>query len=133
MSETLEGLLARCANVQLFIIFMRPTALHDLETEEGKALLTEHLQWQFSMEERGILLGAGPLDWLYETSARPERPQTDAFGISIVAASSREKAEEIAATEPFTRVGWREIQVVSWHLNEGVGAPLARQLVEQVD
>lgn len=130
-ADALDQLLGRLANVQLFIVFMRPTALHDLESDEGEALLVEHLQWQFSLEEQGLLLGAGPLDHQYEPPEPRADPLTDAFGISIIAAASREHAEAIAATEPFSRRGWRQTQVVSWHLNEGVGAALARELVDR--
>jgi len=129
--ERLAALLRRTANVQLFLICMRPTALHDTESDEGKALLVEHLDWQFAMEEQGLLFGAGPLDYQHEPADPPERPMIDAFGMSVIAAPTREAAEAIAATEPFTLRGWRETQVVSWHLNEGVGAPLARELVER--
>jgi uncharacterized protein YciI len=131
IDERLSALLSRIANVQLFLICMRPTPLHDMESDEGKALLVEHLEWQFAMEEQGLLLGAGPLDYQYQPDDPPARPMVDAFGMSVIAASTREAAETVAATEPFTRRGWRETQVVSWHLNEGVGAPLARELVER--
>jgi uncharacterized protein len=125
---SLEHLLSRMANVQLFIILMRPTELHVVNSDEGKELLREHLQWQFDLEERGLLLGAGPLDFQYKRPTGDEK-LVDAIGISIIAATSREEAERIAATEPFRMHGWRETQVVSWHLNEGVGAALARELV----
>jgi uncharacterized protein YciI len=125
---SLDELRARWHNVPLFIIFMWATELHDLESDEGKELLREHLQWQFDLEEKGVLLGGGPLDFRYE---RPptEGPHVDAMGISIIAARSRQEAEQIAATEPMRRKGWRLNEVVSWNLNEGVGAALARQVV----
>jgi|SRR5581483_1743041 len=124
-----DELRLRAYRIPLYWILMRPTDKHDLTTDEGKELLRRHLQWQYDLEERGILLGAGPLDPGHERP-RADRPILDAFGVSIVAAPSREEAERIAATEPFRQAGWREHLVVSWSLNEGLAASLARQLVD---
>src|SRR5262245_2640371 len=128
-TPTLDQLLKRIANVRLFMMFMRPTPLHDLESEEGKQLLREHLQWQFDLEDRGILLGAGPIDHGHEP-APLHNPLISAFGLSILVAATREEAERIAATEPFSLRGWRETQVVSWHLNEGVACGLGREMLD---
>jgi hypothetical protein len=58
---TLEEIRARLAGLQLYAIFMRPTAKYNTQSEEGRELMRRHLQFQLDMEERGILLGAGPL------------------------------------------------------------------------
>jgi uncharacterized protein YciI len=125
---TLDELRARSHDVSLFIIFMWTTELHDLASEVGKELLREHLQWQFDLEEQGVLLGGGPLNFRYEPPPT-DAPHVDAMGISIIAARSREEAERIAATEPMRMRGWRLNEVVSWNLNEGVAAALAREVV----
>jgi uncharacterized protein YciI len=126
-----QDLRRRAYRVPLYWILMRATEKHDLTSAEGKELLREHLQWQFDLEERGMLLGAGPLDVGYERAVT-DRPILDAWGVSIVAAPSREAAERIASTEPFRVAGWRENIVASWALNEGSAAELARRLVEGV-
>ncbi|MDT7760970.1 MAG: uncharacterized protein QOC63_390 [Mycobacterium sp.] len=69
-----------------------------------------HLKYLFSLEERGILLGSGPLDL---DSERIE-------GMCIVRAATREDAEAIAAEEPYATSGWRENTVRAWQLNEGL-------------
>ena len=129
MAATYEELRERAHKVPLYWILMRATDKHDLTTDEGREILTRHLQWQFDLEERGVLLGGGPLDVGYER-APTDRPILDAWGVSIIAAASREEAERVAATEPFRQAGWREHLVVSWTLNEGLATSLARQLVE---
>jgi uncharacterized protein YciI len=117
MRSNLEQLRARTANIALFAIFMRPTDdFQGPETPHGAALLAEHLQYLFDLQDQNLLLAAGPLD--------PESRSNE--GMCIVGADSREQAEAIAAAEPFGKAGWRINTVRSWHLNEGVLVPAAR-------
>jgi hypothetical protein len=59
---TMEDIRARLAGLQLYAIFMRPTDKYDTQSEEGRELMRRHLQFQLDMEDRGVLLGAGPLE-----------------------------------------------------------------------
>jgi len=130
----MEQIQARMGRVQLFAIFMRPTARYNVSSVEGQELMRKHLQFQLEMEDRGMLLAAGPLD--LKTSAPIGRPAAaepdpivDASGMYFVAAPSREAAEAIAASEPFERAGWRTHKLCGWTLNEGAAVARARQLV----
>ena len=99
--------------------------------------MRQHLQFQLDMEDRGILLAAGPLNLQGPAPigrprlAEPD-PIIDASGMYFVAARTREDAESIADSEPFERAGWRTHTICTWMLNEGAAVTLARQLVEAV-
>jgi uncharacterized protein YciI len=132
---TMDQIQARMGRVQLFAIFMRPTEQYNVTTPEGQELMRQHLQFQLDLEDRGILLAAGPLD--LKTPAPVGRfapleadPIVDASGMYFVAAGSREAAEAIAASEPFERAGWRTHKLCTWMLNEGAAVAMARQLVQ---
>jgi uncharacterized protein YciI len=131
---SMEEIQARMGRVQLFAIFMRPTERYNLSGAEGRELMRKHLQFQLEMEDRGILLAAGPLD--LKTPAPIGRPAPaepdpiiDASGMYFVTAANRAAAEAIAASEPFERAGWRTHKLCAWTLNEGAAVATARQLV----
>jgi len=97
---TMEQIQARMGRVQLFAIFMRPTARYNVSSVEGQELMRKHLQFQLEMEDRGILLAAGPLDLktpapIGRPAAAEPDPIVDASGMYFVAAPSREAAEAI--------------------------------------
>ena len=95
-------------NKDLYVVFTKPTngLGHVMENIE------EHLKFQVSLEERGIMFGAGPfwedneIDWSGE-------------GMVIIRASSLKEAKEIAATDPMHKSGARSFTVRPWLLNEG--------------
>ena len=120
----LEEILAKLANIELFAVFMRPTEAFQgpLASEEGRRMLTEHLQYLFEIQRRGHLLGAGPLDLDVERIS----------GMCILHASSREDAERIAYAEPYHQAGWRTNTVQSWQLNEGLLIDATNALVIEV-
>ena len=132
---TMEQIQARMGRVQLFAIFMRPTDRYKLATAEGQELMRQHLQFQLDLEDRGISLAAGPLDFQTPTPVgRPTpaepHPIVDASGMYFIAAADREAAESIAASEPFERAGWRTHKLCTWMLNEGAAVVLARKLAQ---
>jgi uncharacterized protein YciI len=120
----LEEILASLANIELFVVFMRPTEAFEgpLASEEGRRLLTEHLQYLFEIQRSGQLLGSGPLDLDVERIS----------GICILRAPSREDAERIAYAEPYHQAGWRTNTVQSWQLNEGLFIEAVNALVDAV-
>jgi len=109
---SLEEVLARLANIELFAVFMRPTEAFQgpLASAEGRRMLTKHLEYLFEVQRGGQLLAAGPLDLDVEHIS----------GMCILHAPSREDAERIACEEPYHRAGWRTNTVQSWQLNEGL-------------
>ena len=123
---------------QLYLIVMQPTESYDVSSELGRDVLRRHLQWQFSMEDQGILLGAGPFNQLGQAQTQEQfRNQVashsdmlNASGMYIIAAESAEAAEAIARTEPFEAMGWRTHRLVVWNLNEGLAWRTARQMME---
>ena len=134
---TMDQIQARMGRVNLFAIFMRPTEKYNVGTPEGQELMRRHLAFQLDLEDRGILLAAGPLDIRNPVPVgrpaplRPD-PIIDASGVYLVAAESREAAEALAASEPFEQAGWRTHTVCTWMLNEGAAVPVARKLVESL-
>lgn len=121
---------------QLFLMLMQPTVQYDTTTEQGQELMRQHLQWQFNLEDRGVLLGAGPLNDGGSISSRGQYEQQvgssgrmlTATGMSVLAVNSEEEAEAIARTEPFEVAGWRRHELVRWTMNEGAAWQLVRQL-----
>lgn len=99
-----EGMLQK----QLYVVFTTPT--------DGLGPVMEnigpHLEFQVSLEERGIMFGAGPFwtddetEWLGE-------------GMVIIRAGSLEEAREIAASDPMHSSGARSFTVRPWLMNEG--------------
>lgn len=102
--EASKGMLQK----QLYVIFTKPTRGLGPVLEN----LKEHLEFQCSLERRGIMFGAGPFwadneeDWLGE-------------GMVIIRAASLAEAQTIAAEDPMHRSGARNFTVRPWLLNEG--------------
>ena len=74
--------------------------------------LEEHLQFQISLEQRGIMLAAGPL-WA------DDEHTWNGEGMVIIRADSLAHAREIAETDPMHASGARSFKVRPWLLNEG--------------
>lgn len=138
---TMEEIRARLAGLQLYAIFMRPTEKYDTQSEEDRELMRLHLQFQLDMEDRGILFGAGPLQGAgqaptlsaYRELIPAETGRIiDAGGMYIVAAPSREAAEEIACSEPFETAGWRTHALCAWQLNEGTAIAVAKAMIATI-
>jgi hypothetical protein len=50
----------------------------------------------------------------------------------LIAAPSREAAEEIARSEPFEAAGWRTHALCRWQLNEGMAIPVAKAMIAAI-
>ena len=59
---TMAEIMPRMARLQLYAIFMRPTEKYETDSEQGRELMRRHLQFQLEMEDKGVLLAAGPLE-----------------------------------------------------------------------
>jgi uncharacterized protein YciI len=133
---TMEQIRSRLAGLQLYAIFMRPTEKYNTQSEEGRELMRRHLQFQLDMEDRGVLLAAGPLDGAGQAAnlsdfqaIADKRAIIDASGMYMVVAPSREAAEEIARSEPFEAAGWRTHTLCTWQLNEGTAIPVVKAML----
>lgn len=135
-------IMARMGRLIAYAVFMRPTERYNTESEEGRELMRRHLLFQLEMQDRGVLLAAGPLDGggsaptleKYRAS-RPQEPERliDASGMYFIVAPSREAAEEIARGEPFEAAGWRTHTLCQWMVNEGTALPLLREMIAKLE
>jgi uncharacterized protein YciI len=105
--------LGRGRNWALWIVNATPTAswpdLAQGVPERFARALRTHLDWLEQLEASGSLLLSGPVD----------QDLALGTGLTILRASSRERAEAIVADEPMARAGYRTNAVSSWTVNEG--------------
>ena len=102
--EASKGMLQK----QLYVVFTTPTNGMGPVMEN----IEEHLQFQVSLEQRGIMLGAGPF-WA------DDEHTWNGEGMVIIRADSLAHAKEIAETDPMHSSGARSFTVRPWLLNEG--------------
>ena len=102
--EASKGMLQK----QLYVVFTTPTNGMGPVMEN----IEEHLKFQVSLEQRGIMLGAGP-HW------EEDEHTWKGDGMVIIRADSLAHAKEIAATDPMHSSGARSFTVRPWLLNEG--------------
>ena len=93
---------------QLYVVFAWPADGLGPVMEN----LDEHLKFQMSLEERGIMFGAGPFWTDDEKSWNGE-------GMVIIRAGSFAEARKIAESDPMHASGARAFMVRPWLLNEG--------------
>jgi uncharacterized protein YciI len=74
--------------------------------------LEEHLQFQISLEQKGIMLAAGPL-WA------DDEHSWNGEGMVIIRAESLSAARAIAESDPMHASGARSFTVRPWMVNEG--------------
>ncbi len=79
--------------------------------------LDQHLVWMKQQHEAGRILFSGPT---------PDRK----LGIYVIRASSREEAERIAASDPYTAAGFCAFELFEWEVHQimGVGPFTAAEL-----
>lgn len=93
---------------QLYVVFTTPNDGMGPVMEN----IEEHLKFQVELEQKGIMLGAGPF-WA------DDEHTWNGEGMVIIRADSLEHAREIAATDPMHSSGARSFTVRPWLLNEG--------------
>ena len=102
--DACEGVLRK----QLYTVFTRPADGLGPVME----VLEAHLKFQISLEERGVMFGAGPFFSDDEQQWRGE-------GMVIIRAKDLEEAKAIAAEDPMHSSGARVYEVRPWLLCEG--------------
>ena len=102
--DACEGMLRK----QLYTVFTRPADGLGPVME----VLEAHLKFQISLEERGVMFGAGPFFSDDEQQWRGE-------GMVIIRAKDLEEAKAIAAEDPMHSSGARVYEVRPWLLCEG--------------
>lgn len=93
---------------QLYAVFTTPTNGMGPVMEN----IEEHLKFQVELEQKGIMLGAGPF-WA------DDEHTWNGEGMVIIRAENLEDARRIAATDPMHSSGARSFIVRPWLLNEG--------------
>lgn len=78
--------------------------------EEVRALSAAHIQYQISLEERGIMFGAGGL-------RKPDG--TRVAGQIVIRAKDEAEARAIADADPRHKAGVRTYELFEWSMNEG--------------
>ena len=76
------------------------------------ANIEPHLKFQVSLEERGIMFGAGPF-W------DDAEEKWEGEGMVIIRAGSLAEARKIAESDPMHSSGARNFKVRPWLMNEG--------------
>lgn len=123
---TREQINARMGRVPLFAVFMWADGDYDPATAWRGELMSEYLRWLLDLQDRGLLLAAGPLD--YDLDVRDlERP----LGMYLLAVGSKDEAQRIADQEPFFRAGLRKHRVSAYILNEGTAIAEGRRLLDR--
>ena len=77
--------------------------------EKWTVSLDEHLTWMRTQHEAGRILFSGPT---------PDRK----IGIYVIRAESRDEAERIAASDPFTKAGFCTFDLIEWEVHQIMGA-----------
>jgi uncharacterized protein YciI len=97
----------RVVTKNLYAVLTTPVVERDKIVEA----LPDHLEYQVSLEERGIMFAAGPL---FDKDNAPPRA-----GLIIIRASSFAEADEIAEADPMHARGLRTYTLDRWQINEG--------------
>lgn len=75
---------------------------------QRKTTLDEHLVWMRQQHEAGTILLSGPSPDLK-------------LGMYLIRAGSREQAEQIAASDPYTRAGDSSYELQQWNIRQIMG------------
>lgn len=88
-----------------YLILRKPVKPRDRWTVS----LDEHLAWMKRQHESGRILFSGPT---------PDRK----LGIYVIRAASREEAESIAGSDPYTAAGFCAFDLLEWEVHQIMGA-----------
>lgn len=111
-SDEARAIMDRLVREQCYLLMMRPTDPPPADPPSSPdALRIEHHGYLVDLERRGLLVGAGP--------CRDGEGWVRGTGLIIVRAKSRAEAAAIGAEEPYTRAGFREMEITPWQRNEG--------------
>jgi uncharacterized protein YciI len=87
-----------------YLVLRRPVK----PREEWTISLDQHLVWMKQQHEAGRILFSGP--------------STDRkYGIYVIRAGSKDEAEKIAATDPYTAGGFTTFDLIEWEIHQIMG------------
>ena len=116
-----EQLRARVARAQLYLIEMKPIEVAAAGASKDQR---DHLAYLHKLETEGRLYGSGPVE-----SGPGESP----YELAVVAAASREEAENIAANDPLQKAGLGTNVVRNHIMNEGVACYVGRAMSKRAE
>jgi len=99
-----------------YLVLRRPLKPRDQWTVS----LDQHLTWMKQQHDNGKILFSGPT---------PDRK----LGIYVIRAGSKDEAEKIAASDPYTTAGFCAFDILEWEVHQimGAGAFKASELKNQ--
>ena len=100
------------------VILRRPPDARQLSDEELDAIQQRHVAFNADLQDRGIMLAAGPFDEQWDESYR---------GISIYR-TDLEEARRIAATDPAVQARRLSFDAATWLVRKGQLEPAATGL-----
>jgi uncharacterized protein YciI len=87
-----------------YIVLRRPVK----PREEWTVSLDQHLVWMKQQHDVGNILFSGPT---------PDRK----LGVYVIRAGSRQEAENIAASDPYTAAGFCAFDLIEWEVHQILG------------
>ena len=87
-----------------YLVLRRPTKPRDQWT----VTLDQHLVWMKQQHQAGKILFSGP------TTDRK-------YGVYVIRAESKQEAEQIAATDPYTAAGFCAFELLEWEVHQIMG------------
>jgi uncharacterized protein YciI len=96
-----------------YLVLRRPVK----PREEWTVTLDQHLVWMKHQHESGKILFSGP------TTDRK-------YGVYVIRAGSKDEADKIAASDPYTVAGFTAFELLEWEVHQimGVGPFTAAEM-----
>lgn len=110
--EDAGKIMAKLVREQCYLLMMRPRDPPPADAAKAQEeLRVEHHGYLVDLERRGLLVAAGP--------CRDGEGWVRGTGLIIVRAANRAEAAAIGAEEPYTKAGFRAMEITPWQRNEG--------------
>ncbi len=112
VTEDAQKIMARLVREQCYLLMMRPNDPPPADAPVAQEeVRVEHHDYLVDLERRGLLVAAGP--------CRDEEGWVRGTGLIIVRAANRAEAAAIGGEEPYTKAGFRDMEITPWQRNEG--------------
>ena len=110
--EQAQRIMDNLVREQCYLLMMRPAKAPPKNPPVAhEDLRVDHHEYLVDLERHGVLVAAGP--------CRDGEGWVRGTGLLIVRAASRAEAAAIGGEEPYTRAGFRDMEITPWQRNEG--------------